>query len=200
MDDGSSRVGGHTILSQFQNGIDDALHGLSAPPLLALAAPKGPGSRQMGYSLVKKMLAWGPRLPDGSLPATRWPLLRVVGELCPYLAKTMPVLRRVPLPVALVSGEPQDGRVKDDVDPAQSDAHAYDSLRYYFQGVVPQTQHQATLIPQDIHPGLLLNGQRRSRVRNAETEQAEAMIVADWTARTTGKFIGGKFGRSARRG
>lgn len=209
MDDGSSRVGGQTILSEFQRGMNDALaEVLHAPRLWATPAPKGPGSRSTGYNLVKKMLSWGgpvmpdgtraKRLKDGSIPLPWQPRLHVVAEDCPYLVKTLPMLKRAKLPIADASGVVHDGKVKDDIDDTQPDDHAYDALRYYLQGFVPPAQEIQKPVPEHVHPGFLPNGQRKSRNRSPETIKEEQQIVVQYRAQQSGRPIGGKYGRSAR--
>jgi hypothetical protein len=204
MDDGSSRVGGQTILSEFQRGINDAIAGTHAPALWATCAPKGPGSRQAGYNLMKKMLAWGGpvkedgtrqmRLKDGTIPEAWQPRLRIVGADCPYLAKTLPALRRKPSPKPNAEGVVMDGRNKDDIDDTQPDDHAYDGLRYYLQGLIPTASIPIVIIPEHVHPGFLASGARKSRERSPAVLREEKKLDAAYTATQNGKGLSGRYG------
>lgn len=179
-------IGGTTLLHEFQRGVDDGLKNLNAPHLPVLPAPRGRGSRAQGYNLVRKMLAWGPYRTDKDgkalldergrpvLPPTAQPRIRIVGEQCPDLTTSLP---------ALVF----DPNNSDDVD-TTGDDHAYDALRYYLLGQIPIAQKIVCDIPKDQHPGLLPNGQRRSRHQSdPEVQRTERMLVARIQAERNGQ-------------
>lgn len=184
-------VGGTTILSEFQAGIGDALKAVRAPNLPILPAPKGPGSRAAGYNQITKMLAWGPALADGTVPASRMPLFQIMrtrqgDSTCPMLAKDLATAILHP-------------KHKDDVDKDRCGFHAGDALMYLLAMVLPKADRQDTVIPVGVHPGWLPDGRRRSRVRNAETEREELKIVLEHQAREAGVLVGGRAGVNPRR-
>ena len=183
-------VGGSTILSEFQAGLDDALRTVNAPGLVVLPAPKGPGSRKAMFNQITKVLSWGPELKDGTVPASGMPRLQIMKDptgvpLCPVLARD------------LASAPKKLG--EDDVDKKKALFAAGDALGYLLAMVLPKTDPQVVVIPQDIHPGWLPNGQRRDRVRSPENVRREREIVYEIKAQQEGVELGGRYGRNPRR-
>ena len=166
-------IGGKTVGQEFADGVTEAM-GQWAPKVYP--APHGPGSRKIKLSLIKKMLGWGPYLADGTLPQTRQPAMRFVGPDCPYLVSSLPAL----------PFHPNDS---DDVD-TKADDHGYDAIGNVLIAEYGQAAPQETVIPENRHPGLLSTGRRRSRIRNAETEQEEALEEL----RASGVQVGGRYG------
>lgn len=171
-------VGGTTILGEFQAGLDDVL-GHTAQRLVAIPAPKGPGSRAQRYNMLRKLLAWEPKL--GSLEPRVWPLLRLAPGKCPYLARTIPKLK-----LKAHAGKDGDLYPEDFVDPDQPHDHPYDSVTYALLSSLPKAQPLVRVVPQDTHPGLLPSGRRRSRVRTPEVEEEEAREEAVFAAQQSG--------------
>lgn len=183
-------VGGKTILGEFQSGIDDARAEVAgAPPLMAIPVAKGPGSRRIGYNLMTRALAWGPRLADGSLPPSRRPTHRILltrdgRPTCPMLAKELATL-------------PLDPKDNTDVDTTQSD-HAFDSAKYGEMGWQQGAARPVADVPQHVHPGFLPNGQRRSRDQgDPAVRQQEMRIVYEHAAEQRGE-LAGRYGRRPR--
>jgi hypothetical protein len=177
-------IGGATVLMEFQSGLGDALRNANAPSLPVLPAPKGPGSRVAGYNSVRKMLDWGPRLADGTLPSTRQPQLKIVKSRCPYLTKVLPVIRL-------------DEKKQDQIDTKSPDDHPIDALRYLLAGAWPDVPEPRRVIPHDVHPGYLPNGKRRSRDRTPEVELQEALVVSEHEWKQNGWSRGGSYGPRA---
>lgn len=185
-------VGGKTILQEFQAGVDSALRSVRAPKLPIMPAPKGPGSRESGYNQVLKMLRWGPKLKDGTVPATQMPLMQIVTDRqgrpsSAGLARDLASLPRHPMK-------------HDDVETEKSGlGHYYDAARYLLSVAFPLVAARPRNIPVDEHPGILPTGQRRSRVRTPEVEAEEARIILEWQAQQEGLQLGGRYGPSPRR-
>ena len=162
-------VGGSTILSEFQTGIDKALsHVASAPPLIVVPAPKGPGSRSLTYNQITKMLSWGPEKPDGTVPASRMPLLQIMLDqqgvpTCPMLAKDL-------------ATAPLDPKKRNDVDKTKCGFHAGDGLGYLLSGVIQPSDRPVVEVEVDRHPGFRADWKRRARVRTEEVEREEALV------------------------
>jgi hypothetical protein len=183
-------TGGTTILMEFQAGVDDGLRTTNTPPLHILPAPKGPGSRAAGFNQVTKVLGWGPALADGTVPASRMPLFRIMrdrqGEVsCPLLAKDL-------------ATAPLDPKKKNDVDKTRCGFHAGDGLYYTLSIVLPNADTVPEVVPVDRHPGWLPNGQRRSRERTPEVLREERRIVLEHQAAQSGERLGGRYGRNPR--
>ena len=184
-------VGGTTIWSEFQAGVNDALKVTRAPKLNIVPAPKGPGSRVAGYNQVRKVLAWGPRLATGVLPASRMPQMRIRrdqqgGPTCPRLVKDLATLTL-------------HKTKTDDVDERNKElSHHYSALRYLLAMVLPASDPVTVEVPQDRHPGMLVTGVRRERVRTPEVVAREKRIELEWLANQRGHRIGGRYGRNPR--
>lgn len=166
-------IGGKTVGQEFADGVVAAM-GTWAPPVVP--APHGPGSRKVKLSVIKKMLAWGPYLADGTLPASRRPAMRFVGPDCPYLVSSLPAL-------------PFHPNNSDDVD-TKADDHGYDAIGNVLVAEYGQAVQVERVIPVDLHPGMTATGRRRNRVRNAETEAEEALEELQ----AAGVNVGGRYG------
>lgn len=166
-------IGGKTVGQEFGDGLIASMQQW-APKLVS--APHGRGSRKVKLNLMKKMLAWGPRLADGTLPRSRQPSMRFIGAECPYLVSSLPAL-------------PYDPKASDDVD-TKADDHGYDAIGNVLVAEYGQGERVAATIPVGIHPGLTATGRRRERVRTPEVEAAEAM--EELAAR--GLSVGGRYG------
>lgn len=182
-------VGGTTILQEFQAGVDAALAPVKAPSLPIIPAPKGPGSRAGMYNQITKVLRWGPPLADGSVPASRMPLFRVMQgadgmPTCPKLTRD--------LATAVLHSKHQD-----EVDKDKSPFHAGEALGYLLSLALPKADKATAELPQDRHPGWVVPGVKRSRERSPEVERQERAIQRDYLARQ-GKGSSGRYGRNPR--
>lgn len=184
-------VGGTTIMSEFQSGLNDALRAFRTPPLTVLGAPKGPGSRAAMFNQLTKVLAWGPMLENGTVPATRMPQFQIAltpqGEpTCPTLAQDLATAQR-------------HEKKSDEVDKEKSPMHAGEALGYLLSLALPVVQVREPDIPQDRHPGWLPTGQMRSRDRSPEVVARERRVVAEYAASRRQQPPGDRYGRSPRR-
>lgn len=183
-------VGGGTIMTEFQSGINDALQPFHVPPLAVIGAPKGPGSRKVMFNTITKMLAWGPELANGTVPATKMPLFQIMLDqmgkpTCPVLAAD---LATAPKMLGI-----------DEVDKKKAKFAAGDAFGYLLAMVLPQADPTYTDVPQDRHPGFLPTGKQRSRDRSPEVVARERDEVAEFMADRMGEQLGGRYGRRPRR-
>lgn len=182
-------VGGKTILSEFQAGIDDALRTIHAPALHIIPAPKGAGSRAAMYNQMTKMLAWGPGSEDGTVLPSRMPLFQirrtVEGKLStPNLASDIATAVKHP--------------TKDEVDKDKTPGHALEGWGYLLSLTNPVADRTPQVIPQDTHPGWVIPGVRRSRDRSPETLKREAELIRQHREQQHPERQG-RYGRNPRR-
>jgi phage terminase large subunit len=105
------RMGGPTILEEFQRGLMDAN---PTSPIPAISVNAGPGSRAAGKMLVHEHLKFE-ALADGTIPQWSGAKIRVHPE-CANLIRTLPAL-------------PIDPNNSEEID-KDADDHCYDALRY----------------------------------------------------------------------
>jgi hypothetical protein len=163
--------GGPTVAEGLQAGLKDVL-GSGAPPLIS--APKGPGSRVAGWLQMQQALRWS-ATGDGEVKVWQRPHA-VFHPEARYLIRTIPVA-------------PRDEKKPEDLD-TDSDDHGLDAFRYALMSREPVSERPEQNIPQDVHPGFLLSGKRRSRVRDADTvarEEIEDLVHL-------GQSPGGRYG------
>ena len=162
----------------YPNAYSGVVEKLGVHTMPIVPAPHGPGSRRVKLSLMQRMLRWGPRLADETLPDARRPAMRFVGPECPYLVGSLPIL-----PYSQKPGS------RDDVD-TDGDDHGYDAVCNILVSEYGQADKPVVIIEPNRHPGLIPGTAiRRSRVRSPENEAEEERLAME----NAGIVVGGRY-------
>jgi hypothetical protein len=177
---------GKTIKLEFEQGLTDSLAGMVSMVLIPAPTHMRSGSRTgrvLKLSITKRMLQWGPRLVNGTLPAAKRPRMTFT-EDCEYLVASIPVL-------------PYDPKQNDRVD-EKADDHGYDAIGNVLLAEIEAPAAAPTVVPDGQHPGYHRDGTRRPRIETEESRLKDYYLACQQQGIRPGGRYGVRPGKGAR--